>query len=61
MNRFKQLTALLLCAACVCALITVPPASASGTVSTFPDITDPQVGRAVETQPRRQPDPCRVL
>lgn len=49
MNRFKQLTALLLCAACVCALITVPPASASGTVSTFPDITDPQVGRAVET------------
>ena len=26
----------------------MPPAEAAGTVSTFPDITDPQVGRAVE-------------
>lgn len=48
MNRFKRLTALLLCAACVCALVTVPPVSAAEAVSTFPDITDPQVGRAVE-------------
>ena len=48
MKFMKRLTALLLCAACVCALVTAPPASAAGTVSTFPDITDPQVGRAVE-------------
>lgn len=48
MKLIKRLTALLLCAACVCALACVPPAEASGTVSTFPDITDPQVGRAVE-------------
>ena len=48
MKLTKRLAALLLCAACVCALVTVPPASASGTISTFPDITDPQVGRAVE-------------
>lgn len=48
MNRFKRLTALLLCVACVCALVTVPPVSAAEAVSTFPDITDPQVGRAVE-------------
>lgn len=48
MKLTKRLTAFLLCAACVCALVTAPPASAAGTVSTFPDITDPQVGRAVE-------------
>lgn len=48
MKFTKRLTALLLCAACVCALVTVPPVSAAEAVSTFPDITDPQVGRAVE-------------
>lgn len=48
MKLTKRLTAFLLCAACVCALAAAPPASAVGTVSTFPDITDPQVGRAVE-------------
>lgn len=48
MKFTKRLTALLLCAACVCALVSVPPAKAAGAVSTFPDITDPQVGRAVE-------------
>lgn len=48
MKFWKKLTALLLCAACVCALVRVPPAKAAGAVSTFPDITDPQVGRAVE-------------
>lgn len=48
MKFTKRLTAFLLCAACVCALIAVPPAEAAGTVSTFPDITDPQMGRAVE-------------
>lgn len=48
MKLWKRLTALLLGAACLCVLITVPPAEAAGTVSTFPDVTDPQVGRAVE-------------
>ena len=48
MKVWKKITALLLCAACVCALVRVPPAKAAGAVSTFPDITDPQVGRAVE-------------
>lgn len=48
MKIWKKLTALVLSAACVCALVTVSPASAAETVSTFPDITDPQVGRAVE-------------
>lgn len=48
MKLVRRLTALLLCAACVCALVTVPPATAAAAVSTFPDITDPQVGRAVE-------------
>lgn len=48
MKVWKKLTALVLCAACVCALAAVPPASAAEAVSTFPDVTDPQVGRAVE-------------
>lgn len=48
MKVWKKLTALALCAACVCALICVPPAKAAAAVSTFPDITDAQVGRAVE-------------
>lgn len=48
MKFIKRLTALLLSAACVCALVCVPPAGAASTVSTFPDVTDPQVGRAVE-------------
>ena len=48
MKVWKKITALLLCAACVCTLVSVPPAKAAGAVSTFPDITDPQVGRAVE-------------
>lgn len=49
MKRMKRLTALLLCAACVCTLVCVSPAGAAEAVSTFPDITDPQVGQAVET------------
>lgn len=48
MKFIKRLTALLLSAACVCALVCVPPAGAAPAVSTFPDVTDPQVGRAVE-------------
>lgn len=48
MKFWKKLTALVLSAACVCALVSVPPAKAAGAVSTFPDITDPLVGRAVE-------------
>lgn len=48
MKFMKRLTALFLSAACVCALVCVPPASAASRVSTFPDVTDPQVGRAVE-------------
>ena len=47
MKTLKKLTALLLCAATVCALIAVPPASAA-VVSSFPDISDPAVGQAVE-------------
>lgn len=39
---------LMLSAVCVCGLICVPPAGAAETVSTFPDVTDAQVGRAVE-------------
>lgn len=49
MKVWKKLTALVLCAACVCALVWVPPAGAAAAVSTFPDVTDPRVGRAVET------------
>ena len=48
MKVWKKITALLLCAACVCALVRVPPAKAAGAVSTYLYITDPQVGRAVE-------------
>lgn len=48
MNAPKRLIALLLSAACLCALVAAAPASAASAVSTFTDITDPAVGEAVE-------------
>lgn len=48
MKKWRRVIGLILCAACVCGLACIPPAEAAETVSTFPDVTDPQVGRAVE-------------
>ncbi len=47
MKRIKRVSALALALA-LAASLAVFPASASGEVSTFPDITDPAVGQAVE-------------
>lgn len=51
LKLWKRLSALLLCAAAVSGLVFAAPASASAAaapVSVFPDITDAEVGRAVE-------------
>ena len=48
MKKWRRVIGLVMCAACVCGLICVTPAGAAETVSTFPDVTDPEVGRAVE-------------
>lgn len=48
MKAMKKLTALLLCAACIGPLLALQPAGAAGAASAFSDVTDPDVGQAVE-------------
>ena len=49
MKRIKKLLAVLLTAACLTSLLTVPPVSAASAISTFSDVSDPMVGTAVES------------